>query len=67
MREERSADRPTRAALLWHGKSLWCGQCFASQIAAAEAETVRGARTRLPFSPLISKHKIPNCVVFATL
>jgi hypothetical protein len=24
--------------LLWHGKSLWCRQCFASQIAAAEAE-----------------------------
>ena len=28
-----------RAALLWHGKSLWCRHCFASQIAAAEAET----------------------------
>src|SRR5262249_25132985 len=24
------------AALLWHGKSLWCRHCFASQIAAAE-------------------------------
>jgi hypothetical protein len=24
------------AALLWHGKSLWCQQCFASQIAAAD-------------------------------
>jgi hypothetical protein len=24
--------------LLWYGKSLWCRQCFASQIAAAEAE-----------------------------
>jgi len=28
-----------RAALLWHGKSLWCRQCFASQIAASERET----------------------------
>jgi hypothetical protein len=26
------------AALLWHGKSLWRQQCFASQIADAEAE-----------------------------
>jgi hypothetical protein len=28
-----------RAALLWHGKSLWCQHCFASRIAAPEAET----------------------------
>jgi len=36
-----------RAALLWHGKALWCGHCFASQIAAAEAETV-GRKVQLP-------------------
>ena len=28
-----------RAAPLWHGKSLWCRHCFASPIAAADAET----------------------------
>ena len=37
-RRQRTQDRPTRAALLWHGKSLWCRHCFASRIAAAEAE-----------------------------
>src|SRR5258708_27843135 len=51
-------DWPTRrAALLWHGKSLWCRHCFASQIVAAEAETaitrVRPRKTRGPRSPIL--------------
>ena len=29
------------SALLWHRKSLWCQQCFASQIAAAEGERAK--------------------------
>src|SRR5262249_27629286 len=33
---------PERATVVWHGKSLWCRHCFASQIAAAEAETAPG-------------------------
>src|SRR5215813_7980838 len=55
------------SALLWHGKSLWCQQCFAAPIAAAEAETV-GKAIQFPCcvskSPaLISlrgRHNIPR-------
>src|SRR4029077_4420857 len=36
-----------RAAPLWHGKSLWCRHCFASPIAAADAET-QGCRFENP-------------------
>ena len=43
---------PERATVVWHGKSLWCRHCFASQISAAEAETAKnGVRpTGVPFS-----------------
>ena len=34
----------TRATPLWHGKSLSCRNCFASQIAAAEAEKAKKAQ-----------------------
>jgi len=33
-----------RAALLWHGKSLWGRHCFATRIAAAEAEKAKKAQ-----------------------
>ncbi len=54
---QRTQERPTRepcccgtAAPLWHGKSLWCRHCFASRIAAAEAERAKAARgTSLDF------------------
>ena len=46
LQKTRVRDDPTRpdhdlrpgSWLLWHGKSLWCRHCFASRIAAAEAE-----------------------------
>ena len=46
LQKTRVRDDPTRpdhdlrpgSWLLWHGKSLWCRQCFPAQIAAAEAE-----------------------------
>src|SRR6516164_6605696 len=34
-----SSPANVRAAPLWHGKSWWCRHCFASPIAAADAET----------------------------
>jgi len=48
-----------RAGLLWHGKSLWCQHCFASQIAAAEAEKAKKPRHSLGMNMELSRSGSP--------